>query len=65
MENKKINVIVADPVFLDKENKRLNAWLYQYNNWREILLRFANKRGKTSDEINYKMKKKRIFICNW
>jgi sarcosine oxidase subunit alpha len=25
MENKKINVIVADPVFLDKENKRLNA----------------------------------------
>ena len=25
MENKKINVTVADPVFLDKENKRLNA----------------------------------------
>ena len=25
MENKIINVIVADPVFLDKENKRLNA----------------------------------------
>ena len=25
MENKTINVIVADPVFLDKENKRLNA----------------------------------------
>ena len=25
MENKQINVIVADPVFLDKENKRLNA----------------------------------------
>ena len=25
MENKNINVIVADPVFLDKENKRLNA----------------------------------------
>ena len=25
MENKLINVIVADPVFLDKENKRLNA----------------------------------------
>jgi sarcosine oxidase subunit alpha len=27
MENKTINVTVADPVFLDKENKRLNAWL--------------------------------------
>ena len=25
MENKQINVTVADPVFLDKENKRLNA----------------------------------------
>ena len=25
MENKIINVTVADPVFLDKENKRLNA----------------------------------------
>ena len=25
MQNKKINVTVADPVFLDKENKRLNA----------------------------------------
>jgi len=25
MENRTINVIVADPVFLDKENKRLNA----------------------------------------
>ena len=25
MEKKKINVIVTDPVFLDKENKRLNA----------------------------------------
>ena len=25
MENKKINVTVSDPVFLDKENKRLNA----------------------------------------
>ena len=25
MENKKINVTVTDPVFLDKENKRLNA----------------------------------------
>ena len=25
MENKQINVIVADPVFLDKENKKLNA----------------------------------------
>ena len=25
MENKFINVTVADPVFLDKENKRLNA----------------------------------------
>jgi len=25
MENKKINVTVADPIFLDKENKRLNA----------------------------------------
>ncbi len=25
MENKKINVTVADPVFLDKDNKRLNA----------------------------------------
>ncbi len=25
MENKRINVTVADPVFLDKENKRLNA----------------------------------------
>ena len=25
MPNKKINVVVADPVFLDKENKRLNA----------------------------------------
>ena len=25
MENKAINVTVADPVFLDKENKRLNA----------------------------------------
>jgi len=25
MENKKINVTVADPVFLDKENKKLNA----------------------------------------
>ena len=25
MENKKINVTVADPVFLDKENKRINA----------------------------------------
>ncbi len=25
MENKQINVIVADPVFFDKENKRLNA----------------------------------------
>ena len=25
MENKTINVTVADPVFLDKENKRLNA----------------------------------------
>ncbi len=25
MKNKKINVTVADPVFLDKENKRLNA----------------------------------------
>ncbi len=27
MENKTINVTVADPVFLDKENKRLNAQL--------------------------------------
>ena len=27
MENKNINVIVADPVFLDKEGKRLNAKL--------------------------------------
>ena len=27
MENKSINVTVADPVFLDKENKRLNAKL--------------------------------------
>ena len=25
MENKNINVTVSDPVFLDKENKRLNA----------------------------------------
>ncbi len=25
MENKQINVTVADPVFLDKENKKLNA----------------------------------------
>ena len=25
MENKTINVTVSDPVFLDKENKRLNA----------------------------------------
>ena len=25
MENKQNNVTVADPVFLDKENKRLNA----------------------------------------
>ena len=25
MEKKNINVTVADPVFLDKENKRLNA----------------------------------------
>ena len=25
MENKQINVTVTDPVFLDKENKRLNA----------------------------------------
>ena len=25
MEDKTINVTVADPVFLDKENKRLNA----------------------------------------
>ena len=25
MENKTINVTVADPVFLDKEKKRLNA----------------------------------------
>ena len=25
MENKTINVTVANPVFLDKENKRLNA----------------------------------------
>jgi len=25
LENKQINVTVADPVFLDKENKRLNA----------------------------------------
>ena len=25
MENKTISVTVADPVFLDKENKRLNA----------------------------------------
>ena len=25
MENKNINVTVADPVFLDKENKKLNA----------------------------------------
>ncbi len=25
MKNKKINVIISDPVFLDKENKRLNA----------------------------------------
>ena len=25
MENKFINVTVTDPVFLDKENKRLNA----------------------------------------
>ena len=25
MEKKQINVTVADPVFLDKENKRLNA----------------------------------------
>ena len=25
MENKQISVTVADPVFLDKENKRLNA----------------------------------------
>ena len=25
MENKTITVTVADPVFLDKENKRLNA----------------------------------------
>jgi len=25
MENKTINVIVVDPIFLDKENKRLNA----------------------------------------
>ena len=25
MENKQINVTVADPVFFDKENKRLNA----------------------------------------
>ena len=27
MEKKNINVTVADPVFLDKENKRLNAQL--------------------------------------
>ena len=27
MENKNINVTVADPVFLDKEGKRLNAKL--------------------------------------
>ena len=25
MKNKKINVTITDPVFLDKENKRLNA----------------------------------------
>ena len=25
MENKSINVTIADPVFLDKENKKLNA----------------------------------------
>jgi hypothetical protein len=25
MEGRKINVTVTDPVFLDKENKRLNA----------------------------------------
>ena len=25
MENKSINVLIADPVFLDKENKKLNA----------------------------------------
>ena len=25
MENKNINVIVSDSIFLDKENKRLNA----------------------------------------
>ena len=25
MENKQINVTVTDPVFFDKENKRLNA----------------------------------------
>ena len=27
MEKKMINVTVSNPVFLDKENKRLNAWL--------------------------------------
>jgi hypothetical protein len=27
MEDKTINVTVVDPVFLDKENKKLNAWL--------------------------------------
>ena len=26
MENKNINVTVSDTIFLDKENKRLNAW---------------------------------------
>ena len=26
MENKNINVTVSDTIFLDKDNKRLNAW---------------------------------------
>jgi hypothetical protein len=27
MEGRSINVTVVNPVFFDKENKRLNAWL--------------------------------------
>ena len=40
MENKIINVQVADPVFLDKENKRLNVIIAHQLTKQKVLTTF-------------------------